>query len=98
MRGALARGQSGVREIEGIDTSGLRSWAAGQVGDFDDQGVMDAPALRRVPRMVHLALAASREATESAALRIDADSFGNVITHTKLGSFTVKISSRKIRG
>src|SRR4029453_1735327 len=44
---------------------------AGQVIDFDPTTLMDAAEARRVPRMVHLALAASREALESSRFPID---------------------------
>jgi 3-oxoacyl-[acyl-carrier-protein] synthase II len=65
---ALARGRSGIRAIEGVDVAGLKTSAAGQVMGFDPLSVMDATEARRVPRMVHLALAASREAMGSAGL------------------------------
>ena len=70
---ALARGRSGIRAIEGIDMAGLKTSAVGQVVGFDPLSVMDATEARRVPRMVHLALAASREAMGSAGLEMAAD-------------------------
>ncbi|MDB5300151.1 MAG: 3-oxoacyl-(acyl-carrier-protein) synthase, partial [Phycisphaerales bacterium] len=65
---ALREGRSGISAIDGLDTTGLRSSAAGQVHDFDPTSVMDASELRRVPRMVPLALRASREAITQAGL------------------------------
>jgi 3-oxoacyl-[acyl-carrier-protein] synthase II len=59
---ANRHGRSGIGPIEGVDLTGLKSAAAGQVRGFDPQSVMDAPELRRVPRMVPMALAASKEA------------------------------------
>ena len=68
---ACARGVSGIRAVTGVDCSKLKSSAAAQVVGFDPHTVMDAVDARRVPRMVHLALAASREAIESARVEID---------------------------
>ena len=70
--GCLA-GRSGVGRPEGFDTTGLRTTAVAQVRGFDATTTMDPVEARRVPRMVHLGLAASREAIESAQLRIDPD-------------------------
>src|SRR4051812_10936379 len=38
---ALAAGESGVSELEGINTSGLKSWAAAAARDFDPASVLD---------------------------------------------------------
>lgn len=70
---ACEQGRSGISWLNHIDADGLRSCAAGQIHDFDPLSVMDATEARRVPRMVPLALAASREAIEMAGLRIEAD-------------------------
>src|SRR5688572_14346654 len=67
---ALREGRSGLSSLEGrIDTRGLKSWAAGQVLDFDPAYVLSPAELKRVPRMVPLALAASREALKQANLQ-----------------------------
>ena len=68
---ACLAGRSGIRPIEGIDTSPLRSSVAAQVIDFDPLSVLDSVEARRVPRIVPLALAASKEALASAQLQID---------------------------
>jgi len=65
---ALRHGQCGITPIDQCATDGLKSWAAGQVRDLDVNNVMDPVELRRVPRMVPLALAASREAMAQARL------------------------------
>ncbi|MDB5291362.1 MAG: 3-oxoacyl-(acyl-carrier-protein) synthase, partial [Phycisphaerales bacterium] len=65
---ALREGRSGITAIEGLDTNGLRSSALGQVRDFDLTIDMDASEVRRVPRMVPLALRASHEAIAQAGL------------------------------
>jgi 3-oxoacyl-[acyl-carrier-protein] synthase II len=57
--------------LQGIDATGLKSSVAAQVLNFDPLSVMEAAELRRVPRMIPLALAASREAIASAGLEID---------------------------
>jgi 3-oxoacyl-[acyl-carrier-protein] synthase II len=68
---ACLAGRSGVVGLQGIDTTGLKSSVAAQVLNFDPLSVMEAAELRRVPRMIPLALAASREAIASAGLEID---------------------------
>ena len=65
---SLRAGRSGLKRPQGIDIAGLKSSAVGQVTDFDPASVMDAAELRRVPRLVPLALAASREAFAMAGL------------------------------
>lgn len=68
---ALAHGQSGLNWLSDIDTATLRSSVAAQVQNFDPTPLLDPAELRRVPRMIPLALAASREALQSARLAID---------------------------
>jgi len=73
---SLRNGSSGIRHVEGIDLTGLKTTAAGQIQNFDPAAVMEPAELRRVPRMVPLALLASREAMAQAGVNewIDADS------------------------
>lgn len=68
---ACAAGISGVRPIEGIDTARLRTSVAAQVKGFEPASVMEPAEARRVPRMVPMALAASREALSMAGVHID---------------------------
>jgi 3-oxoacyl-[acyl-carrier-protein] synthase II len=70
---ACLAGRSGIAAPDGIDVTGLKTSAVAQVRGFDAASVMDPVEARRVPRMVHLALAASREALESAQLRMAPD-------------------------
>src|SRR4051812_6491958 len=70
---ACRAGRSGVSRLNHIDTSRLKSSAAAQVHDFDPLTVLDAADVRRVPRMIPMALAASREAIEHARLEIAPD-------------------------
>jgi 3-oxoacyl-[acyl-carrier-protein] synthase II len=75
-------GRSGISPLRDIDTTNLRSTVAAQVLNFDPLTVLDAAEARRVPRLVHLALAASREAIDSAQLRIHPD---DVESQRKIG-------------
>jgi 3-oxoacyl-[acyl-carrier-protein] synthase II len=68
---ACIAGRSGLRRPDGIDTSRLKTNSVASVVGFDPLSVIDSVEARRVPRMVHLAMAASKEAIESAGLRID---------------------------
>jgi 3-oxoacyl-[acyl-carrier-protein] synthase II len=68
---ACLAGRSGVSALDVIDTTKLRSSAAAIVRNFDPLTVMDSAEARRVPRMVHLALAASREAMTQAGVAFD---------------------------
>jgi 3-oxoacyl-[acyl-carrier-protein] synthase II len=70
---ACVAGTSGVVRLQGIDTSGLKTSVAAQVLDFDPTSVMDVGELRRVPRMIPLALAASHEALRSAGIDLAPD-------------------------
>ncbi|HEX5244517.1 MAG TPA: beta-ketoacyl-[acyl-carrier-protein] synthase family protein [Tepidisphaeraceae bacterium] len=79
---ALREGRSGISALSGIDMEGLRSSAAAQARDFDPATVMDAVDLRRVPRMVPMALAAAREAIEQADFHIDPQ---NIESQRKMG-------------
>lgn len=72
---ACLAGRSGLSRLADDErTAGeglpLKSWAVGRVRDFDASAVMDAAEARRVPRMVHLALAASREAMTTSGLDV----------------------------
>ncbi len=67
---ACIAGQSGISRLQTIDTTNLKSNAAAQILDFDPLSVMDAAELRRVPRMIPLALAASKEALADAKLNL----------------------------
>ena len=68
---ACLAGRSGVDWLRGIDTAGLRSSVAAQANDFDVLSVMDAGEAKRVPRMIPMALAASREALAQAGVATD---------------------------
>ncbi|MBC7782748.1 MAG: beta-ketoacyl-[acyl-carrier-protein] synthase family protein [Burkholderiales bacterium] len=71
---ACRRGVSGLSQIDGFDTGAIKSRIAGVVRDFDPAGVMDPVDVRRVPRLIPLAVAASKEAIAQARLTIGSDS------------------------
>jgi 3-oxoacyl-[acyl-carrier-protein] synthase II len=68
---ACRDGISGISALPEMTDAKLRSSAAGQVKNFEPASVMDAAEVRRVPRMIPMALAASREALVGAKLQID---------------------------
>ena len=59
---ACLRGRSGIAAPINIDMAGLRTSALAQVRDFDPTTAMVATEVRRVPRMIPMAVAATREA------------------------------------
>ena len=65
---ACREGRSGLSRPEGIDDARLKTTSVGRVKDEDwsPRGVREANELRRVPRMVPMALQASREALAQA--------------------------------
>jgi 3-oxoacyl-[acyl-carrier-protein] synthase II len=66
----LKNGKSGIKNITGFDASDFPCQIAGEVLDFDPLDYMDRKSARRVPRPVHLAVAAARQALEDAGLPI----------------------------
>jgi 3-oxoacyl-[acyl-carrier-protein] synthase II len=70
---ACVDGKSGISALQGIDTTGLKSSAAAQALEFDPAKVLDVGELRRVPRMIPMALAASREAMTMARVDLPPD-------------------------
>ena len=70
---ACREGRSGLSRPDTSDTSGLRTSAVARVVDWSPDGIMEPNELRRVPRMVPMALAASREAMAQAMLAFAPD-------------------------
>lgn len=68
---ACRAGKSGISSLEGIEAPALRTSAVAAVREFDASQALGSVDARRVPRMVALALAASRQAMEMANLTID---------------------------
>jgi 3-oxoacyl-[acyl-carrier-protein] synthase II len=69
----LLAGHSGIRPITGFDTSDLEVKIAGEVPDFVPKDHMDAKASKRMARFAQFAVAATREALDSAGFAIDDD-------------------------
>jgi 3-oxoacyl-[acyl-carrier-protein] synthase II len=68
---ACIAGISGLSRPDGEEFAGLKTSAVAAVRGFDPLSVMSAVDARRVPRMIPLALAASREAMSNAKLSLD---------------------------
>jgi len=68
---ACLRGQTGIARPVDIDLTNLRTTAVAQVRGFDPNRAMDPTEVRRVPRMIPMAIAASREALDQAGVAID---------------------------
>lgn len=64
-------GRSGITRIEEFDTSRLKSKVAGTIRGVDLTEAMDSRQLKRVSRMVPLAILASLEALDDAGLAAD---------------------------
>ena len=78
---ACIAGRSGISALR-WDAPHLKSSAAAQVLDYDPTQVMDASEARRVPRMIPMAIEASREAI---AMANTAFSPGDIESQRKMG-------------
>src|SRR5205823_3058991 len=67
-RRANRDGVSGVRRVEEFDTARLRSRVAGAIRGLDLTRALEPRQLKRVSRMVPLAILAAREALDDAGL------------------------------
>lgn len=65
----IAGGLSGLAGITLFEANGLKSRVVGEVKGLDPLAILDAREAARVPRIVPLALTASREAFEDAGIR-----------------------------
>ena len=66
----LHEGRSAVRPLSFFDTRQYKCRVAGEVPDFHPEKYLSAEDLRRVPRLVSLGAAASREAFEDAGIDV----------------------------
>src|SRR5438477_687751 len=68
----LKNGVSGIRKIEGFDTSGYDCKIAGEVRDFDPKSYFKNPKdVRRADRFTQLAMAAAKMALENSGIDIE---------------------------
>ncbi|RUS47164.1 beta-ketoacyl-ACP synthase II [Cohnella sp. AR92] len=67
----LANGESGIRTIEGFDTTAFKSRIAGTVLDFDAEGRFGKKEARRMDRFTQYALAAAEQAWNDSGLDPD---------------------------
>lgn len=71
MWAALLAGTNGVGRITGFDPSALDSQIAAEVKGFDPSGYLSPKEIKRTERFVQFAVAASKQATADAGVRID---------------------------
>ena len=72
---ACLAGRSGLNAIERIEHANLKSSIVAQVLDFDPTTHLSPAEVRRVPALIPMAIAASREAMAQAKLVIDPADF-----------------------
>jgi 3-oxoacyl-[acyl-carrier-protein] synthase II len=77
---AVVAGRSGVTTITGFDASAFATRIGAEVKNFEPTEFMDAKDAKRTDRVVHLAMAAARQALAGVDLdRLDRDRVGVVI-------------------
>jgi len=94
----LVAGESGIDYITLFDPSDMAAKFAGEVKGFQPTDYMERKEARRMDRFAQLAVAASREAVESARLEIDHtndDDIG-VIIGSGIGGLTTMFEQAKI--
>jgi len=103
---AMQAGKNGVGVIEAFDTEGFRSNFAAEIRDFDPNAVMDPKDARKADRYSQLAIAASQQAMDQAALGELADPYrcgviiasgiGGMLTFEEQHSRLVKRGARGV--
>jgi 3-oxoacyl-[acyl-carrier-protein] synthase II len=92
----MLAGRSGIRRIQSFDPSNVDSKVAGEIRDFDAEGLMPRKEVRRNDRYVHFGWAATAEALRDAGLanpitdEAEADGTG-VIIGTGIGGINTMI-------
>jgi 3-oxoacyl-[acyl-carrier-protein] synthase II len=82
---ALCAGTSGIARITAFDVSDAPVQIAAEVKGFDPSTLLDTKRRRRSARFTQFAIAAAREATEHAGLRIDQDDTGDGVAPGRVG-------------
>ena len=87
----LLAGKSGMGPITQFDASNYPVTFAAEVKNFDPLNFVDKKESRKMGRFIHLAMAASQEAVESADLKIDASNAERVgvIIGSGIGGFEI---------
>ena len=87
----LLAGKSGMAPITAFDTTGFSVTFAAEVKNFDPLNFVDKKESRKMGRFIHLALAASHEAMESASLKITDENAERIGVHigSGIGGFDV---------
>lgn len=87
---SLKAGVSGADRIRSFDPSAYPTQIAHEVRDFDPSKYIDAKEVRRMSRVIHFAIAATKEALTQARLEIDRDNGYEVgvLMGTGIGSFS----------
>ncbi len=89
---ALARGQSGIRDITLFATDGLRARRAGEISDFQPEAFLGPKGLRLLDRAAKLALCAAHLALEDSGLLYKEDAGAEI--GVCLGSTAGSVQSR----
>jgi 3-oxoacyl-[acyl-carrier-protein] synthase II len=95
---AVKAGQSGIGPITRFDPSRLVVRIAGEVKNFDPVALYGARDARRMDRVSHLALEASRQALESSGFEINDSNRENiaVVCGTGIGGFELLLESARV--
>jgi 3-oxoacyl-[acyl-carrier-protein] synthase II len=95
---SLCAGRSGIARITRFDTTGYRAHVAGEVKGFDPLDHFDPRDVRRLDRVIQLALVATAEAVRDAELQIatnDAARVG-VIIGTGIGGLGTLLAQQQV--
>jgi 3-oxoacyl-[acyl-carrier-protein] synthase II len=92
---AIKTGQSGIEPIQRIDTSRLTVKIAGEVKNFDPVALYGAKEARRMDRVSHFVLEATRQAMEMSRLVVDDSNHEDIaiITGTGIGGIESVVDS-----
>ena len=81
----IVAGNSGISQIDGIDTTGMPATIAGQIPDFDPENWMDKKSCRKMDRFIQLGMAAGIDALADSGLEITDENAHRVGVHIGSG-------------